>query len=47
MTGYHNASDGKFATAKVLVPQCLDMCDTLTITDSFIRPGVTWMHIGA
>lgn len=24
---YHNASDGKFATAKVLVPQCLDLCD--------------------
>ena len=31
IAGYRNASDGKFATAKVLVPQCLDMCDTLTI----------------
>lgn len=29
--GFHNASDGKFPTAKSLVPQCLDLCDTLTI----------------
>jgi hypothetical protein len=31
LTGFCTASDGKFAMAKVLVPQCLDMVDTLII----------------
>jgi hypothetical protein len=31
--GYQNIYDGKFSTAnlKVLVPQCLDMCEMITI----------------
>ena len=29
--GYHITSDGKFTTAKCLVPECLNMCDTTTI----------------
>jgi hypothetical protein len=29
--GFRNASDGKFPTAKNLVPQCLNLCNTSTI----------------
>lgn len=32
---YRNVTDGKFSTAKTLVPQCLDMCDVLTIRRFF------------
>lgn len=42
--GYRNLSDGKFATAKILVPQCLDMCDTLTIRRFFRK---TWRYMDA
>ncbi|KAH7925369.1 hypothetical protein BV22DRAFT_1011364 [Leucogyrophana mollusca] len=42
--GYRNASDGKFTTAKVLVPQCLDMCDTLTIRRFFRK---SWRYMDA
>jgi hypothetical protein len=42
--GYRKASDGKFATAKVLVPQCLDMCETLTIRRFFRK---TWRYMDA
>jgi hypothetical protein len=43
-SGYRNASDGKFATAKVLVPQCLDLCDTITIRRFFRK---TWRYMDA
>jgi len=44
--GYHNLADGKFATAKILVPKCLDMCDTPP-SDSFsAKLGSIWMPIG-
>lgn len=33
--GYREASDGKFTTARELVPQCLDLCDVLTIRRFF------------
>ena len=44
--GYHNVCHGKFTIAKLLVPQCLDMCNTLTIffwkRDQWGR-GMTWL----
>lgn len=33
--GFCAASNGKFVTAKILVPQCLNMADTLTIQQFF------------
>jgi hypothetical protein len=40
-SGYCKALDGKFATAKVLVLRCLNMCDTLTIWRFFHK---TWRY---
>jgi hypothetical protein len=34
-SGYRQATDGKFKTAKDLVPQCLDMADTYTVRRFF------------
>jgi hypothetical protein len=42
--GYRNLSDGRFATAKVLVPQCLDSCDLITIRKFFRK---AWRYIDA
>ncbi|EGN96747.1 hypothetical protein SERLA73DRAFT_75611 [Serpula lacrymans var. lacrymans S7.3] len=39
---YRKVSDGKFLTAKVLVPQCLNMCDTITIRRFFRK---TWRYM--
>ncbi|EGO18931.1 hypothetical protein SERLADRAFT_443479 [Serpula lacrymans var. lacrymans S7.9] len=39
---YRKVSDGKFSTAKVLVPQCLNMCDTITIRRFFCK---TWRYM--
>jgi len=44
LLGYRLTSDGKFATAKQLVPECLGMCDTLTIRRFFRK---TWRYIDA
>jgi hypothetical protein len=33
--GYRNMADGRFATAKTLVPQCLDSCNLTTIRRFF------------
>ncbi|KAG2335897.1 hypothetical protein BDR05DRAFT_897530 [Suillus weaverae] len=41
---YRKASDGKFTTVKVLVPQCLDMCETLTIHWFFCK---MWRYMDA
>ena len=41
-SGYHNLADGKFATAKILVLQCFNMCDTLTIQWFFRK---TWCYM--
>jgi hypothetical protein len=38
------ASDGKFGTAKTLVPQCLDMADVKTIQQFFRK---TWHYMDA
>jgi hypothetical protein len=38
------AADGKFATAKTLVPQCLDMADALTIRRFFRK---MWHYMDA
>lgn len=42
--GYRNVSDGKFTTAKQIVPQCLDMCDTTTIRCFFQK---SWRYMDA
>ncbi|KAG2339807.1 hypothetical protein BDR05DRAFT_891223 [Suillus weaverae] len=41
---YHKASDRKFTTVKVLVPQCLNMCETLNIRWFFRK---TWCCMDA
>jgi hypothetical protein len=33
--GYRDSADGKFNTAKALVPQCLDSCNVITIRKFF------------
>jgi hypothetical protein len=43
-TGFHNVSDGKFVTARQLVPRCLDMCETITIRCFFWK---TWRYMDA
>lgn len=43
-TGVRLASDGKFNTVKVLVPQCLDMADKYTIRRFFRN---TWRYMDA
>ena len=43
-SGFRNTADGKFGTAKVLVPQCLNICDTLTIQCFFRK---TWHYMDA
>ena len=44
LLGYRNQSDGRFVTAKVLVPQCLDACEPMTIRKFFRK---TWRYIDA
>jgi hypothetical protein len=44
VTGYRNASDGKFSTTKVLVPQCLDMCKMITMCCFFRK---VWRYMDA
>ncbi|KZP28152.1 hypothetical protein FIBSPDRAFT_729739, partial [Athelia psychrophila] len=41
---YRNLTDNKFPAAKLLVPQCLDMCDTLIIHHFFRK---TWQYMDA
>ena len=41
---YWNLADGRFATAKLLVPQCLDSCDLITIRKFFWK---AWRYIDA
>ena len=43
-SGYRNVSDGKFATAKRIVPECLNMCNTLTIRQFFRK---AWRYMDA
>lgn len=43
-SGFRNASNGKFTTAKTLVPQCLDLCDTTTIRRFFRK---CWRYMDA
>jgi len=40
--GYHNVSNGKFPITKTIVPQCLNMCDKLTIHHFFLK---TWRYM--
>ena len=44
IAGYCIAADGKFTTAKLLVPRCLDMCDTNTIRRFFRK---MWHYMDA
>ena len=41
---YRNLADGRFATAKLLVPQCLDSCELITIHKFFRK---AWRYIDA
>jgi hypothetical protein len=40
--GHQNMADGRFATTKTLVPQCLDSCDLTTIRRFFRK---AWRYI--
>jgi hypothetical protein len=42
--GYQNLTNGRFATAKLLVPQCLDSCDVITIRRFYRK---VWRYIDA
>jgi len=42
--GYRKFADGRFSTAKVLIEQCLDACDLITICRFFWK---TWRYIDA
>ena len=42
LIGYCNFSDDTFTTAKWLIPECLDICDTLTICKFFHK---SWHHM--
>ena len=44
LSGYHNLADGRFATAKILVPQCLDACELTTIRKFFQK---SWRYLDA
>jgi hypothetical protein len=43
-SGFRQVADGKFTTAKELVPQCLDMADEITIRRFFRK---TWRYMDA
>ena len=44
LSGYRNLADGRFATARTLVPQCLDACELITIRRFFQK---SWRYIDA
>jgi hypothetical protein len=44
LSGYRNLADGRFATARALIPQCLDACELITIRKFFQK---TWRYIDA
>ena len=43
-SGYQQLSDGSFKMAKKLIPECLDMCNILTIHSFFCK---TWHYMDA
>jgi len=44
LSGYRNQTNGRFPTAKVLVPQCLNACKPMMIRKFFWK---TWRYINA
>jgi hypothetical protein len=44
LSGYRNLADGRFVTAKALIPQCLDSCEPITIRRFFQK---SWRYIDA
>ena len=44
LSGYHTLADGRFATAKTLVPKCLDLCELTTIRKFFRK---SWRYLDA
>ena len=44
LSGYRNLANGRFATAKILVPQCLDACELTTIRKFFQK---SWRYLDA
>ena len=43
LSGYRNLSDGRFPTARVLIPKCLDACELITIR-KFFRKSWRYLH---
>jgi hypothetical protein len=44
LSGYCNLADGRFATARTLVPECLDLCGLITIRRFFQK---SWRYLDA
>src|SRR5260221_14134129 len=44
ISGYRNLANGRFATTRVLVPQCLDACKLVTIRRFFQK---SWRYLDA
>ena len=44
LSGYRILSDGRFPTARALVPQCLDLCGLITIQRFFQK---SWRYLDA
>jgi len=44
LPGYRNLADGRFPTARNLVPQCLDACELKTIRKFFQK---SWRYLDA
>ena len=42
LSGYRNLADGRFATTKILVPQCLDACKLIMIRKFFQK---SWRYL--
>jgi len=44
LSGYRNLADGRFPTARTLVPECLDSCPLITIRRFFQK---SWRYLDA
>ena len=44
LSGYRNLADGRFPTARTLVPECLDSCQLITIRKFFQK---SWRYLDA
>jgi len=44
LSGYRNLADGRFPTARTLIPECLDSCPLITIRRFFQK---SWRYLDA